>query len=102
MSASQASILWSARFQIAFAAPDSEPTVPSSKSPVTKEDENDDENLVVEEKVQIEEPAQPPPPPPTIEKIAEEDKRRPHPVKRALYKVFPFLEKSGFRSFYAL
>ncbi|KAL5481607.1 hypothetical protein EMCRGX_G021802 [Ephydatia muelleri] len=74
-------------------APDSEPTVPSSKSPVTKEDENDDENLVVEEKVQIEEPAQPPPPPPTIEKIAEEDKRRPHPVKRALYKVFPFLEK---------
>lgn len=68
--------------------------------PVTNEDENDDENLDVEEKVQIEEPAQAPPPLP-IEKVAEEDKRRPHPVKRALYKVFPFLEKSGFRVFNA-
>lgn len=48
----------------------------------------------------MEEPAQAPPPPPAIEKVTEEDKRRPHPLKRVLYKIFPFLEKSAFEFFY--
>ena len=78
----------------ASSKPDSDVT--PSKLPDTDGDENDDENLVGEDKVQVEEPTQAPPPP-AIEKVPEEDKRRPHPVKRALYKMFPFLEKSTFK-----
>ena len=34
-----------------------------------------------------------PAPPQVIEKIPDEDKRKPHVLKRALFKILPFLEK---------
>lgn len=77
-------------------------TVAKDDKAIPEENDGGDDDGVNDDDVQSDDEArsedgelEKPAVPQVIEKIPEEDRRKPHVVKRAFYKIFPCLEKGG-------